>query len=48
MTQQQQQEAALKAALGTERSAEYAAYEQQAQEVRQRIADRLQQGKNQA
>jgi hypothetical protein len=45
---QQQKEDALKAALGDDRAAEYAAYEQQAQAVSQRIADRLKQGKKQA
>jgi hypothetical protein len=47
MTQQQRDDA-LKAALGTERSAEYASYEQQAAEVHRRIEARLRQGKKQA
>jgi hypothetical protein len=47
MTQQQKEEA-LKAALGDDRAAQYAQLEQQAAEVRQSIADRLQQGKKQA
>jgi hypothetical protein len=46
MTQQQKErDDALKAALGDDRAAQYAQLQQQAAEVSQRIADRLQQGK---
>jgi hypothetical protein len=45
---QQQKEAAIAAALGTERAAQYAAYEQKAAEVSRQIAARLRQGKKQA